>query len=214
MVDTLYLRGVEYNMARVIEKMADIVAEKGGNVKFTGEGMTIKTRGYNPHIEKTKKDIERMETFLRDTEGVYGNTSEDTKASLREAVKKQQAEVERLEMAKQDAPVIKSRFMTKHGMFAGCIKFTLGGLFWCFDFADNPFFPDTYAVALYREDGGPTRYTMRCLTEEDEPKPYFADDLWSPCASDETIHKTARDILARMLEEAKKDKRLRDLLGT
>lgn len=60
MGNTLWFEGSKYNTTRVIEKLADIVLERGGRVKYHDDGMEIRTRGFRRHMEKAKRDIERM----------------------------------------------------------------------------------------------------------------------------------------------------------
>ena len=200
MGNTFWFTGSDYNTARVIEKIADIVLKHGGRVNFNDEGVEIRPRGYRPYMEKAQKDIERAEFFLKDTTGVF--TKEETKAKLREIIATLQNDLKELERKEEDAPVIKSRFASKYGLCTGNIEFVLDHTLYTFEFADNPFFPDYWKkIQLNDNDEYIGVYYSDNLVPEDTPKDYFVDELWKPCAAEETIDDVAEDIFERLMKK-------------
>lgn len=200
MGNTFWLTGSDYNTARVIEKIADIVLEHGGRVNFNDEGVEIRPRGYRPYMEKAKKDIERAEFFLKDTTGVFAK--EETKAKLRETIATLQNDLKELERKEEDAPVIKRRFGSKYGLCTGNIEFVLDHTLYTFEFADNPFFPDYWKkIQLNDNDEYIGVYYSDNLVPEDTPKDYYIDELWKPCAAEKTIDDVAEDIFDRLIKK-------------
>lgn len=200
---TLWLNGCEYNTARVIERLADIVIERGGRVKTCEDGMEIRTRGYHGRIESIEKDIERIEFMLKDKEGVlWHDGKEETRARLLASIEKLKGDIRELERQEEEAPRIKSCFMSRWGLCAGCISFVLDHVYYHFEFADNPFFPDHFQkIRLNDQDEYIGIYYGEYLVPEDKPKDYYRDELWTPCADEEIINAVAEDIYERLLKK-------------
>lgn len=189
----LWFGGVEYNEARVIEKIGDLVLEKGGRIKtYKNEhGVDIRARGYRDKMHRIQKEISRYESLLTKKEE-YRERFLDTIAKKKEEIR----DLERLEAA---APVIHSRFGGYHGICCQSINFVLDSTYFNFSFSYNAFMEDTYTKIKLTEEGEYTgRYYTELMTKENEPKEYFVDDLWTPCAKEETIEWVAAYILDRL----------------
>lgn len=190
---TLWFNGSKYNSARVIEMIADIVLERGGRVKELKDNVTIRTRGYSEKMMHIQDRIEASKRMLAD--------HEEKRESIEKAIRKYEDEYRELEALKEAAPVIHSRFSGRYGICAGCLSFVLDGTFYRFSFADNPFFPDGYSKIKLNDDGEYFgQYYGMNLTQEDEIKEYFIDELWKPCASEEGIKWVAEDIFDRLMK--------------
>jgi hypothetical protein len=169
---TLWYGGHEYNEVRVIERLADLVAEKGGRVEIHAENLLIKPRGFREVIRKEQKRLAGL-----------------IKRGL--DVEKSMLKINELEERERNAPAIESRFCSKYGLSSGWIHFTLNGYYYSFSFADNPFFEDVY-MKIRLENGS---YIGEYYANTIEDKTYYLDELWSACASESTINDVAKRIL-------------------
>lgn len=198
MGNTLWFEGSKYNTTRVIEKLADIVLERGGRVKYHDDGMEIRTRGFRRHMEKAKRDIERMNMFL----SRKSDTFSLEKARIRRKIEEMEDELRRIEREEEEAPVIKSRFMSKYGLCGGCLSFVLNHTYYHFEFADNPFFPDNFQkIRLDENDEYVGQHYMENFAPDGTPE-YFLDELWAPCADEETIDYVAEHIFECLMHKA------------
>lgn len=182
--NTRWFDSSEYNTARVIERIADMIIERGGRVKFRDEGMEIRTRGFVGKIESTEKNIDGANFCLKSDVG--------DPEKIEAALAQYEQELAELKAAEEAAPTIKSRFMTKHSLCARCIHFVLDQKLYYFEFDDNPFFPDMYHKIPLNADG---EYAGRYYSEKVEHKPYYIDALWKPCATEEEIDAAAELLL-------------------
>ena len=195
MEKTFWYRGVDYNMVRVVEKLADIVIDKGGRVEDRSEGVKIRTRGFSEKIEKAEDMVRFYEVHAKD--------HNIPQAKYDEGIAKAKKEVEDLKAAEEAAPIINSRFVSKYGLSTGSLYFVLDGTMYRFSFADNPFFPDTYSKIRLNKNGEYYgQYYGMNLTTEDEIKEYFIDAMWEPCAAEECIAAVAEDIFTRLMDAA------------
>ena len=126
---------------------------------------------------------------------------EDKREIIQRSIRKYEEEYRELERLQEAAPVIHSRFATRHGLCAGSINFVLDNVYYLFSFADNPFFPDIYQKIKVTDDGEYYgRYYVEELAEEGN-KDYFLDELWTPCASVECIETVAHYIFDRLMSK-------------
>ena len=192
---TLWFEGSKYNLARVIEKIADMVLDRGGKVKELEDNVTIRTRGYSEKMMRVQYRIDASKRMLA--------AHEEMRDTIMKAIEKYEAEYRELERLKEAAPVVHSRFSGRYGICATCLSFVLDGTFYRFSFSDNPFFPDGYSKIKLNDAGEYYgQYYGMNLTTEDEIKEYFVDELWKPCASEELIAAVAEDIFTRLMDAA------------
>lgn len=170
----MWLASSEFNRARMIEALADLILSKGGKVKFTGEGVEIKTRGYNKEIDDLEKCIERYEKRGIDT------------TKVKEKLKN-------VKETKAKAPIIQSRFMTKFGFSALSISFVIDDVYYHFEDDDNPFFNALLTKVKINDGKYYGEYYSGLITVEE--KSYLYDDMWKGSASDEVILAAARELL-------------------
>lgn len=179
----LWLNAVPYNMTRVLNRLADMVEQRGGTVNRNGEEKLIHTRGYVEHIRERQNQIEAGQFALR-----------VDAAHDREKTEKRIAELEKekseLMQAEQDAPVVKTNFV---GFSFGMgIHFELDGYSYSFYCDSNPYLDDHYSKIPIAKDLE-QQYCSDAV--EAFAKCWMLDELFRPVAEDDTIEKSAAILL-------------------
>lgn len=137
-----YLRGVEYNCARVIEYMADMILGLGGRVRFNDCGMEIYCRGLSRKINDLQDREDRLVSAI-DT-CIDPEKNEKLQETRKKLLEKTRKDIDELTEQERAIPAIHSRFMTEHGLCERSIDFVLDNAYYHFSFSDNPFFQDNY----------------------------------------------------------------------
>ena len=181
-----WLRGYEYNMTRVLERIADMILAEGGRVDFRNEGMEIRTRGYAEPISNACDTIDRIKDV------VLRKFSKLTDEQAEKLLAEKEAELAKLKAKEESAPVIQSRLMTQHGCCALYLKFVLGDTLYSLDMDENPFMDDHYLKARIDKEGKVLKQHYR---EEFGGKRYIYNELLSPCADEATVEETAANFL-------------------
>ena len=179
-----WLKGYAYNVARVLETIADMVVARGGEVRFKNDGMEIATRGYVPFILDKEEEIRRI------SEAISKAEKEDELQLRLDHLQKKKEELEELKRKEQEAPIIRSRLMSKYVPEAGTIDFSLDGINYYLSMDENPLFPDYY----YKVPDGETGHGEQ-LVPEDDPKPWQCNALLEPCAEAKIIRWSAEKLL-------------------
>lgn len=177
-----YFSSSLYNMTRVVNKLAELVEQEGGEVERHAKDYTIYTRGYDERIYRLQDQIERIEKGY-----IESDKTDDVRKTAIERLTK---ELKALEQDKADAPVIETRFVT-----LTCdlwIRFVIDGYIYEIDFEDNPFFPDHYCKVPVGEKNSKKYYRDKI---ECEDKFYYPDDMFEPVAKDDTIDASAKCLL-------------------
>ena len=172
-----------YNMVRVIERMAELIEAKGGEVERHDEELRIHTTGFDEKITRLIDRIDRI------AEHILMNPSETEKNATRESiVHSLRSDLQELEQKKRLSPVISTRFVSLTADL--WLRFKLDGYEYYFEVESNPFFPDRFTKATYGEHG------VVYLEEIEAPeKIYYPNDMFNPVASVDTVADAAKDLL-------------------
>lgn len=194
----LYYRGIDYNRAKILEKLADKVIEAGGKVRFEDAGVAIHSRGLDEKIFDAKRRAEMI--------GEHMKTIDDLEKAekLRELKKEAEEEANALTEEQKKIPVINSRLKGRYSFGGGSIHFVLGSVYFVFEFAENPFFDDLYEKIALDGNGYTGDYyrdPFGSLESGKPGKPYMADELWNPCASEELTDDIAAMIFDGLMEK-------------
>lgn len=183
----LWFSSVNYNLVRVLNRLAEIVEEDGGTVIYHDKEKLIHTRGFVEPIEKLRELKEATRKMLEMTleDGPY--------ISRMEAMNRIDKELSALLEEEKRAPVIRSKLVSTYGI-GMWIDFEVGGFQYHFGPDDNPFFPDS---VLKIPVGAKEEYYRDEIESGD--KPWLIDNLFEPVAMDESIEKAARILYRRML---------------
>lgn len=183
-----YFHSVQYNMTRALNRLAELVEAEGGEVERHSDELLIHTTGYDEEIKTIKKQKENIEAELRRWEVWPGNElKKDVLHDLTETLQE-------IEKNKEDAPVVKTRFVSLISDL--WIRFKLDGFAYELSFDSNPFFPDKWCKAPVSGGKG---YYMNEIEGGD--KFYYVNDMFSPVASDETIEYAAAMILSHLKKQ-------------
>ncbi len=172
-----YFYANEYNAVRMVNRLAELVEEAGGTAERHSEELSIYTRGYDERIG-------RLEDMVRATEHFYSGDPDKRDAVLA----KQKKELEDLRKERENAPVVKTRFVSL--ICDLWLRFTLDGFRYSFSTEGNPFFPDRWSKVPVGSDGQYYLDEIEC-----SDKFYYPDDMFHPVAKEETIEKAAKDLL-------------------
>ena len=177
---TLHLTSSQYNMTRVINALARIVKREGGAVQ-SEEPFYIVNRHLNGDIVTATYHIQKASANIP-------GAAENRKVGISEYIKKQKEELKKMESINRKPVCV------KHSTY---LSFTLDGMYYYYQFDENPFFPFYYIkTAVF--DG--KRDKDACLMECN--KEWLRDELFSFRASEYIIRNCAR-ILFNSLVTAK-----------
>ena len=184
----LWFSSVNYNLVRVLNRLAEIVEEDGGTVIYHDKEKLIHTRGFVEPIEKLRDLKEATRKMLEMTleDGPY--------ISRMEAMNRIDKELSALLEEEKRAPVIRSKLVSPYGI-GMWINFEIGGFQYHFGPDDNPFFPDGVSKIPVEAKG---RYYRDVI--ESGNKPWLIDDLFKPVATDESIESAARTLYGVILD--------------
>ena len=200
----LYLSNSTFNRNRIIERLAVVVENHGGKVKYTKDNnvdIVINSRGFS---EKIMRQEEKVNFWKRNLVAV----SDDRKEAMQKAIKNAIKELEQLKEAEKNALHYVSNFCGKYSWGLPSLHFVLDGVYYVFSFDDNPFCVDHYQkIRLNENNEYFGKYYMECLTnDEKEPKDYIFDSLFE-CVSDADDIKEMSEIIFNKLVSAPFSKR-------
>ena len=186
---------VNYNRARVQERMADLVLEEGGRVRTYPREYTIRCRYFFENIRALQEKIADNERAIRNCINPEKNVR--LQAARRTAIENMQKKIAELEAMEAAAPVIKSRFLVKPAFELTSLRFVLDGAYYSFWFSDNVFAPDRYTKIRLEEDGRSYKAWSHSddLTPEYAVKHYMYDPMFRPDASEDDIDRVAKELL-------------------
>ncbi len=179
----LWLNAVPYNMTRVLNRLADMVEQRGGTVNRNGLEKLIHTRGYSTRIQKCQNLIEAGRFALKTSQTLDRDKTEKRIAEL-------EKEKSELMQAEQDAPVVKTNFVGFS--FGMAIHFELDGYRYSFYCDSNPYLDDSYSKIPIAKDLE-QQYCSDAV--EAFAKCWMLDELFRPVAEDDTIEKSAAILL-------------------
>lgn len=171
--ETLYLKVNQYNVARMMSRLAEIVKENGGRVKET-------TPGY---IENRTLRNDQLQV-LRNIELFEENPTTDP-ATLQARA----AYIERnAALLNADPDATKTR--VTHTSY---ISFVLNDMYYYFEEDDNPFFPARYGKTRIIDAGDAKKINKDYYLNNIEPenKNYYLDMFWDNDASADEINDAA-----------------------
>lgn len=167
--ERLYPDSWEYNGARIMSKLAEIVIENGGRVKPCKKAVIS-----NRSIEEMKKKIsEKIE--------LYKSLEEKTHKDLRAAaIEKKEKELKELEGVKNDPITV------THTSY---ISFVLKNTYYYFQLDDNPFFEFLLVKTPIKNN----KYSRDAALEETD-KTWLEDQLLKIGCSEKDINDAAKKI--------------------
>ena len=174
-----YFTASEYNMTRVVNRLAELVESAGGTVDRHTEERLIHTRGYDEKIDCAKRNIERIDFMSQMGAG--------DKQHAEKAIETLKSELSELQGLKESAPIVKTNFVSLTSDL--WIKFELDGCHYYIQFDNNPFFPDGWYKIPVADKDNRNAYYMDEIDGGD--KEYYTNDMFAPVAKEETIEKAA-----------------------
>ena len=171
--ETLYLKANQYNVARMMSRLAEIVKENGGRVKETTPGF-IENRTIRTEQLKVQRDIELFEE---------NPTTNPATLQARAAYIEKNADLLK-------ANPEETRIRVTH---LNWIAFILNDMYYYFEEDDNPFFPARYGKTriIDADDAQKINKDYYLNSIEAENKNYYIDPLWNNDASADEINDAA-----------------------
>ena len=177
-----YFQSTMYNMTRVVNRLADLVEEKGGTVLRHSDERLIHTRGFDESIQRLEKQI------ISINEEINRTPFWEEQKKLKKTREQTMVEFKILEAEEKNSPVVSTRFVSLVSDL--WIKFKLDGYQYYFGVDTNPFFRDSWSKGKTNSDR--TIY----LDEIDAgDKFYYTNDMFTPVADEETIETAAKGLL-------------------
>ena len=134
----IFLRSIDYNRARIMEKIADLVVQAGGKVCFSDGGVTVHSRGIKDKIRTERDRIAALDKNIAATD------DEGVKTRLETLKKSAEEKEQELVKADTEIPAFTSKLMSRYTFGASSVRFVLDGTLFSLSFPDNPYFQDNY----------------------------------------------------------------------
>ena len=182
----IWLNCASYNMARVFNRIADQIEQRGGKVNRFGEEMLIHTRGFVAKIETLQNLIDAAKFHLKNPETL------PDREKTEKAVAELEAELLEVKKEERDAPMVKTTFASRLSGLS--INFELDGFRYSYHSDRNPYFPDN----AFKAPADESDYGY--YSESIENKPWLLDELFKPVADKESIEISAAVLLDFLLK--------------
>ena len=164
----LYLRGWRYNTGRILTELAKIIENNNGIVDYLQKSGIVEDRTNSDMIIETEKMINARENAF--------NNHPELGEDFKKATEKMREELETLRTAQP------AQYQT---FFLTYIKFKLNGIYYYFQFDENPFFEHIYTKARLNNNG--TTYS-EVYIENLNPETWLFDCLFkSDCSNADII---------------------------
>ena len=192
----IFLRSIDYNRARIMEKIADLVVQAGGKVCFSDGGVTVHSRGIKDKIRTERDRIAALDKNIAATD------DEGVKTRLETLKKSAEEKEQELVKADTEIPAFTSKLMSRYTFGASSVRFVLDGTLFSLSFPDNPYFQDNYEKIRLSGNGYTGTYYTEVFGGYDDGDPdkhYLVDELWEPYADEALIEKIAATLLERLM---------------
>lgn len=179
--ERLYLRSWEYNSARVLTKLAEIIKSQGGNVAPSKTAVVS-----NRSIEEQRREyLERIEHLTSLEEKKHNE-------KITDAIKTYSKKLTELELIGNE-PI-----KVTHVSY---ISFTFDGFYYYYQTEDNPFFEFHYTKAVIANG----KYSRDCYPSNDN-KDWLHDNLLSMRCNESDIDEAANAIFNMLISSKPSEK--------